>query len=104
MPRLVQFGLIVWVDIADANGIRKLRPAVIVTPNDRITPTPCSTSSLSLAGCPSHCPRIMSCSHGMRKGIRAQDSTDGVRPSVPGWLASGTRIFTRRLAWFPEQS
>lgn len=39
MPGLVQFGRIVWVDIADANGIRKLRPAVIVTPNDRITPT-----------------------------------------------------------------
>jgi mRNA-degrading endonuclease toxin of MazEF toxin-antitoxin module len=35
----VQFGRIVWVDMADARGIRKLRPAVIVTPNDRITPT-----------------------------------------------------------------
>jgi mRNA-degrading endonuclease toxin of MazEF toxin-antitoxin module len=35
----VQFGRIVWVHIADANGIRKLRPAVIVTPKDRITPT-----------------------------------------------------------------
>jgi len=30
MPGPVQFGRIVWVDIADANGIRKLRPAVIV--------------------------------------------------------------------------
>ena len=39
MPGLVQFGRIVWVDMADANGIRKQRPAVIVTPNDRITPT-----------------------------------------------------------------
>ena len=39
MPGPVQFGRIVWVDMADANGIRKLRPAVIVTPNDRITPT-----------------------------------------------------------------
>jgi mRNA-degrading endonuclease toxin of MazEF toxin-antitoxin module len=40
MPGLVQFGRIVWVDMADANDMRKLRPAVIVTPNDRITPTP----------------------------------------------------------------
>jgi len=39
MPGPVQFGRIVWVDMADANGIRKRRPAVIVTPNDRITPT-----------------------------------------------------------------
>jgi mRNA-degrading endonuclease toxin of MazEF toxin-antitoxin module len=39
MPGPVQFGRIVWVDMADANGIRKLRPAVIVPPNDRITPT-----------------------------------------------------------------
>src|SRR5207248_912528 len=30
---------IVWAEIADANGIRKLRPAVIVTPTDRLTPT-----------------------------------------------------------------
>ena len=38
MPGPVQFGRIVWVDMADANGIRKLRPAVVVTPNARITP------------------------------------------------------------------
>jgi mRNA-degrading endonuclease toxin of MazEF toxin-antitoxin module len=38
MPGPIQFGRIVWAEIADANGIRKLRPAVIVTPNDRITP------------------------------------------------------------------
>jgi hypothetical protein len=30
-------GRIVWAEIADANGVRKLRPAVIVTPADRIT-------------------------------------------------------------------
>jgi mRNA-degrading endonuclease toxin of MazEF toxin-antitoxin module len=39
MPGPLQFGRIVWTGIADANGIRKLRPAVIVTPSDRITPT-----------------------------------------------------------------
>ena len=30
-------GQIVWAEIADANGIRKDRPAVIVTPDDEIT-------------------------------------------------------------------
>ena len=35
----IKFGQIVWVEIADANGIRKSRPAVVVTKNDRITPT-----------------------------------------------------------------
>ena len=39
MPGPLQLGRIVWVEIADANGIRKLRPAIIVTPSDRITPT-----------------------------------------------------------------
>jgi mRNA-degrading endonuclease toxin of MazEF toxin-antitoxin module len=34
-PRLAT-GRIVWAHIADANGIRKLRPAIIVTPTDRL--------------------------------------------------------------------
>jgi len=33
----LQLGRIVWAEIADANGIPKLRPVVIVTPSDRIT-------------------------------------------------------------------
>jgi mRNA-degrading endonuclease toxin of MazEF toxin-antitoxin module len=35
----LQFGQIVWAEIADANGIRKSRPAVVLTPTDRITPS-----------------------------------------------------------------
>jgi mRNA-degrading endonuclease toxin of MazEF toxin-antitoxin module len=38
MPGSLQLGRIVWAEIADANGIPKLRPVVIVTPSDRITP------------------------------------------------------------------
>lgn len=38
MPGPLQLGRIVWAEIADANGIRKLRPAIIVTPSNRITP------------------------------------------------------------------
>jgi mRNA-degrading endonuclease toxin of MazEF toxin-antitoxin module len=34
-PRLIT-GRIVWADIADPNGHRKLRPAVIVTPTDQL--------------------------------------------------------------------
>src|SRR5229473_2635859 len=34
-PRLAT-GRIVWAQIADANGVRKVRPAVIVTPTDQI--------------------------------------------------------------------
>jgi mRNA interferase MazF len=37
-PRLTT-GRVVWAEIADPNGIRKMRPAVIVTPTDRLTPT-----------------------------------------------------------------
>jgi mRNA-degrading endonuclease toxin of MazEF toxin-antitoxin module len=32
-------GRILWAEVADANGIRKVRPAIIVTPTDRLTPT-----------------------------------------------------------------
>jgi mRNA-degrading endonuclease toxin of MazEF toxin-antitoxin module len=38
MPQPLVTGRIVWSEIADANGIRKLRPAVIATPTNRITP------------------------------------------------------------------
>ena len=37
MPGPLQLGRIIWADIADANGVRKRRPVVIVTPSDRIT-------------------------------------------------------------------
>jgi mRNA-degrading endonuclease toxin of MazEF toxin-antitoxin module len=33
----VQFGQIVWAEIADANGMRKLRPAVVITPSQQVT-------------------------------------------------------------------
>jgi hypothetical protein len=38
MARPTALGQIVGASIADANGIRKLRPAVIVTPTERLTP------------------------------------------------------------------
>src|SRR5947209_13466878 len=38
MTQRLATGRIVWAEIADANGIRKLRPAVIVTPTDQLTP------------------------------------------------------------------
>lgn len=34
MTQRLATGRIVWAEIADANGIRKLRPAVIVTPTE----------------------------------------------------------------------
>jgi hypothetical protein len=30
----VRFGQIVFAEVADANGIRKVRPAIVVTPSD----------------------------------------------------------------------
>ncbi len=36
MPSTLQLGQIVWAAVADARGYRKLRPAVIVAPSDRI--------------------------------------------------------------------
>ncbi len=40
MPsRTPQLGSVVWVEVADPNGHRKVRPAVIVTPTADIMPT-----------------------------------------------------------------
>lgn len=36
MAAAIRFGSIVWTEMADANGIRKARPVVVVTPDDRI--------------------------------------------------------------------
>ena len=32
----LSFGRIVWAEVADANGIRKVRPAVVITPTEEI--------------------------------------------------------------------
>jgi hypothetical protein len=34
----LDLGRIVWAEIADANGVRKSRPAVVVTTTERILP------------------------------------------------------------------
>jgi hypothetical protein len=39
MVQRLAAGRIVWAEIADANGIRKLRPAVIVAPTDQLPST-----------------------------------------------------------------
>lgn len=36
MPESLQLGRIVWAEVADARGYRKMRPAVIFTPTDDI--------------------------------------------------------------------
>ncbi len=37
MPGQLRCGAIVWTEIADANGIRKVRPAVVITTDDQIS-------------------------------------------------------------------
>jgi mRNA-degrading endonuclease toxin of MazEF toxin-antitoxin module len=36
--RLPQLGSVIWAELADANGIRKVRPAVVVTATEEIMP------------------------------------------------------------------
>ena len=59
MPEPLQFSCIVWAEIADANGIRKLRPAVIVTPSDQIT----STAPLDVIAVTSRVPEPLPTDH-----------------------------------------
>ncbi len=37
MPPALRCGQIVWTEVADANSVRKARPVIIVTPDDRLT-------------------------------------------------------------------
>jgi hypothetical protein len=37
MATQIRLGQIVWAEIADANGIRKARPAVVMTASDQIS-------------------------------------------------------------------
>jgi mRNA-degrading endonuclease toxin of MazEF toxin-antitoxin module len=39
MSARLTLGRIVWASVPDANGFRKLRPAIIVTPSERLTET-----------------------------------------------------------------
>jgi hypothetical protein len=44
-PLPLEQGRIVWAEVADANGFRKLRPGVILTASDRFRLTSRSTLS-----------------------------------------------------------
>jgi hypothetical protein len=59
MTAPLRFGQIVWAELADANGIRKMRPAVIVTPDDQI-PT---ADSLEVVAVTSWLPRRLPDDH-----------------------------------------
>jgi hypothetical protein len=39
MATQIRHGQIVWAKVADANGITKARPAVVMTTSDQISPT-----------------------------------------------------------------
>lgn len=59
MMKPIQFGQIVWAELADANGVRKARPAVVVTPSERIT----ATTPLEVAAITSHLPQPLPADH-----------------------------------------
>ncbi|HZV06833.1 MAG TPA: type II toxin-antitoxin system PemK/MazF family toxin [Gemmataceae bacterium] len=37
MTQPLRCGQIVWAEVADENGVRKTRPVIIITPDDRLT-------------------------------------------------------------------
>ena len=39
MATQIRLGQIIWAEIADANGFRKARPAVVMTASDQISPS-----------------------------------------------------------------
>jgi mRNA interferase MazF len=59
MATAFQFGQIVWAEMADANGVRKLRPAIIVTPDEQIA----STAILDIVAISTQVPRKLPSDH-----------------------------------------
>ena len=59
MPASLHLGRIVWAEIADARGYRKKRPAVIVTPSERIG----LSSSLEVVAVTSRLPETLPPDH-----------------------------------------
>jgi hypothetical protein len=84
MAATLQLGSIVWVEVADANGIVKLRPAVIITATDRIS----DTGSLDVVAVTSRLVErsraITSCYLGTQKDTLARASTGDVPPCAVG--------------------
>jgi hypothetical protein len=64
-------GRIVWADIPDPNGIRKLRPAIIVTPGEQILAGGPLTVVAITSRLSEPFPRIMFCCRGINNDTRA---------------------------------
>jgi hypothetical protein len=104
MPGSLQLGRIVWAEIADANGIPKLRPVVIVTPSDRIT----SIAPLDVIAVTSRVPEPLPSDHVLlpwhAQGLRGLGSTASVLLSARGWRVFVTRTFEMWLVSYRGQS
>ena len=68
---MLAFGRIVWAEVADANGIRKVRPAVVITPTDEINEAGPLEVVASRPDCRPLCRKIMSCYPGTLRAILA---------------------------------
>jgi mRNA-degrading endonuclease toxin of MazEF toxin-antitoxin module len=71
-PHLPQLGSVVWAELEDANGYRKVRPAVVVTPSAEITAgKPVSVVAITTR-LPTPCPTTTCCCPGRGKERRAR--------------------------------
>ena len=86
MAEALQVGHIVWVEMADANGVRKLRPAVVVTPGERIA----SAEWLEVVAITSQVPRRLPADHVALPWHRQGHPRTGLKrkcAAVCSWLA-----------------
>ena len=83
-PEVLQIGRIVWAEVADQNGIRKQRPAIIVSS----TADADTSGTLKIVAVTSRVPATLPDDHvllpGILRGIHERASTDGARRSVLG--------------------
>ena len=86
MAAPLRFGQIVWAELADANGIRKVRPAVIVTPSAQIEPA----TSLEVVAVTSLLPKPLPDDHVLLPWHPRGHPRTGLNrdcAAVCGWLA-----------------
>jgi mRNA-degrading endonuclease toxin of MazEF toxin-antitoxin module len=82
----LRLGSIVWVEIADANGIGKLRPAIVITATDRIP----NASAIHVVAVTSRIPGLLPEDHVLLPWHRQGHPRTGLNrrcAAVCGWIA-----------------
>jgi len=103
LSRLPQLGSVVWVELADANGFRKVRPTVVVSATADIA----AGKPVRVVAITTLFPTPLPADHvyclGTDKGKRVRACGGSVRRLLRGWRKSRSAMSKRLLVSCPLQ-